>query len=300
MTSSDPRRAGEPDRFDFRTPNKFQSGFVRELTELHKTFSRALSERLSRELRVAVTVDQISAEQLTYEGYIRSMPNPNILSVLNLDPLPGQVVLEISPQLGLVLVDRMLGGPGRPIAPRPPTQLEQTILGVVLDHPLAAIQETFDGLLEVHPRFVTSELNPQFAHAAAPTETVLTMTFSLTAESSGPATRGLITVCYPITTLNPIREALREAKWNGSTVHVAGSDAVAAAVAAATVEVVLRTGSTKVRASDMVGLAPGDVVMLDHTLDEPLIGEVAGVATLECDLGHTGPFLAAQIRRWTT
>lgn len=286
------------DPFDFRTPNKFQSGFVKELSELHKAFTRVMSERMSRELRVHVVVEQISAEQLTYEGYIRSMPNPNILSILTLDPLPGQLVLEVSPQLGLVLVDRLLGGAGRPIAPRQPTQLEQTILGAILEHPLAALKETFQGVADITPNFVTSELNPQFTHAATPTEMVLALTFSLTAEAPGAATRGIITLCYPLTLLNPIREAMRHARWSGSSSHDGHTDAMVSIIESAPVELVLKTTSTKVRASDLSGLAPGDVITIDHCIDQPLIGEIEGTPALECDLGRSGPFLAARIRKW--
>ena len=284
--------------FDFRTPNKFQSTFVRSLTELHKTFSSVLADLFGRQLRAQVSIEQVSAEQLTYEGYIRSMPNPNILSVLTLDPLPGKVVFEMSPQLGLVLVDRLLGGPGRPVPPRAPTQLEQTILGALLDHPLEALRETYEGVIDVDPRFVTSELNPQFANAASPTETVLAVTFSITAEAAGPATRGIVTVCYPVSVLNPIREALREARWAGADSHNTASEAMASVIEAASVDVVVKSSTTKVRAADMVGLSPGDVVTLDHPADEPFVAEVEGVQALECDIGHTGPYLAARVRRW--
>ena len=74
---ADVRERNDVDLFDFRTPNKFQSTFVRSLTELHKTFASVLADVYSRELRAQVTIEEISAEQLTYEGYIRSMPNPS-------------------------------------------------------------------------------------------------------------------------------------------------------------------------------------------------------------------------------
>ena len=107
--------------FDFRAPDKFPRGFVRDMTELHATFAQNLAERLGRELRTPVAIDQIGVEQLTYDGYVRSMPNPSILSVFELGNVAGQIIFEVSPQLGLMLVDRMLGGSGRPVAPRRPT-----------------------------------------------------------------------------------------------------------------------------------------------------------------------------------
>lgn len=284
--------------YDFRSPAKLPSAAVRELTDLHKAFARGLSDRLSRELRTTVAVEQIGAEQLSYDGYVRSMPVPNLLTIVALDPLPGNVVMEMSPQLGLVLVDRLLGGPGRPVAPREPTELEQTILGTVLDHPIAALGEALADVVAVTPRFVTSELNPQLAHAASPGEAVLVLTFSIVAEASGPATRGLISVCYPLATLTPIRDAARQARWGGGGGTGSAIAALHDVVMAAPIELAVRTRATAIRADQLVGLAPGDVVGLDHAVDEPLLVDVEGRPLMTCEVGRRADSLAIKVKRW--
>jgi flagellar motor switch protein FliM len=286
--------------FDFRTPNKFPNGFVRELVEVHKGFGRMLSDNLTRELRAPVVVEAIGSEQLSYDAYIRSMPNPSILSIVALNPLPGQIVLEMSTQLGLILVDRMLGGPGRPIAPRQPTQLEQTLLGAILEYPLTALKETYEGVVEVTPEFVTSELNPSFAHAASPTEMVLVLTFSVVVDSSGPATRGLISLCYPLTILNPIKDAMRQARWSSGSMREPGHEtAMSALLEQAAVDVAVHTSRTRLRASNLIGLQPGDVVMLDHAVDEPFTASIEGLPFMRVALGRQGAELAARLENWT-
>lgn len=287
-------------RFDFRTPSKFPNGFVRDLAEVHKGFGRVLSDNLTRELRTPVVVEAIGSEQLSYDAYIRSMPNPSILSIISLQPLPGQMVLEMSTQLGLILVDRMLGGPGKPIPPRQPTQLEQMLLGAILEHPLAALRETYAGVVEVEPSFVTSELNPAFAHAANPTEMVLVLTFSMVVDSNGPASRGLVSLCYPLTILNPIKDAMRQARWSGGTRdEPTDGSAMAALLSESMIDVAVHTRSTQVKASALVGLQPGDVVMLDHAVDESLIGSIEGLPFMHVKLGRQGPELAARLETWT-
>ena len=285
--------------FDFRTPTKFPTAFAREFTELHMAFTRMLSDALTREVRAPVTVTPIGWEQLSYDAYVRSMPNPSILSIIALEPLPGRIVLEMSTQLGLILVDRMLGGPGRPIAPRQPTQLEQTLLGAVLEHPLAALKETFDSVVEVEPTFITSELNPAFAHAANPTEMVLVLSFAAVIDSAGPTTRGLISVCYPITVLNPIKDAMRQARWSGGVKDEADSVPVMKSLLGeALVEVSVHTTATKVAASSLAGIQPGDVVMLDHAVDQPLVGSIESNPFIHLKLGRQGAELAARLENW--
>lgn len=285
--------------FDFRAPTKFPTAFAREFNELHQGFTRVLSDSLTRELRAPVTVEPIGWEQLSYDAYVRSMPNPSILSVIELTPLPGRLVLEMSTQLGLILVDRMLGGPGRPVPPRQPTQLEQMLLGAVLEYPLGALKETFDGVVDVEPTFVTSELNPAFAHAANPTEMVLVLSFSAVIDGSGPTARGLVSVCYPLTLLNPIKDAMRQARWSGGVKEDSdAAETMTALLSQTPVELTVHTKSTKVSTADLADLRPGDVVMLDHGVDEPLLGSVASHPFMQFQLGRQGPELAARLESW--
>jgi flagellar motor switch protein FliM len=264
-------------------------------------FGRVLAERLTRELRAPVSVDIMGTEQLSYDSYVRSMPNPSIITILALDPLPGLMLVELSPQLGLTLVDRMLGGPGRPVPPRQPTQLEQTLLGAVLEHPVTALKETFEGVVEIEPRFVNSELNPSFAHATNPTEMVLVLTFSLVVESTGPSSRGLLSLCYPLTVLNPIRDAIRQARWSGGAVSdEPESGAMTQLLPDSTVELAVHTRPTRLRASELVGLRPGDVITFDHGIDEPLVGSVEDIDFMLLSLGRQGSELAARLEEWTT
>jgi flagellar motor switch protein FliM len=286
--------------FDFRAPTKFPTAFAREFNELHQGFTRMLSDSLTRELRAPVTVEAIGWEQLSYDAYIRSMPNPSILSVIELSPLPGRIVLEMSTQLGLILVDRMLGGPGRPVPPRQPTQLEQMLLGAVLEYPLGALKETFEGVMEIQPTFITSELNPAFAHATNPTEMVLVLTFSAVVDGTGPTARGLVSICYPLTVLNPIKDAMRLARWSGGVKEEStSSETMRALLSQTPVELSVRTRATKVAASDLAHLRPGDVVMLDHGVDEPLLGLVESNPFMQFQLGRQGPELAARLENWT-
>lgn len=287
-------------RFDFRAPHKIPAAFIREIRELHDTFVRLTSDSLTRLLKVPTTIEVIGAEQVSYDAYVRSMPNPNLLTLLALDPLPGTVVLEISPQLGLVLVDRMLGGPGRPIAPRRPTPLEESLLTSVADHPIAALRDTFAGAVDVEPRRVGTELNPLFANAAPPTETVLTFTFSVLIESNGSAAtgRGLLGLAYPVTVLEPIQEAIRTAKWSETRHDRDATDDMAAIIAEAPVEVVVHTRPTTLTAADLWDLAPGDVVGLDHRADEAFLVSVEGTPLMAAELGRSGPNLAARTGAW--
>jgi flagellar motor switch protein FliM len=49
-------------------------------------------------------------DQMTYEEFVRSIPNPTIMGVVMMDPLKGMAILEVELPLLHAFLDRLLGG----------------------------------------------------------------------------------------------------------------------------------------------------------------------------------------------
>jgi flagellar motor switch protein FliM len=293
LRSVDARVAAKP--LDFRVPASFAPSFLTGFEESHHDFAEILSESLSRELHTPVQVRHLSTEQLSYDTYVRSMPNPSLLTILEPLPLPGTIIFELSTQLGLVMVDRLLGGPGRPVAPRPPTQLELTLLGGLTRRPPAALREAFTKLVDLEPRLLATETNPQAAEIAAPTDTVLVLTFSVIGNSGESGLRGLLSLCYSPATAAAIRDLSTAATRSPSKPQ---NPLLEAATSQASVELALRTVPTSMPASEILQIRPGDVVMLDHKVAEPLVGLVEGIPFMRMAIGRRDGELATRLERW--
>ena len=104
--------------YDFRRPDKFSKDQIRTLQMMHETFARLTTTALSAQLRALVGVHVASVDQLTYEEFIRSIPNPTTLAVINMDPLKGSAVLEIDPGITFTIIDKLLAA--RASSPRSP------------------------------------------------------------------------------------------------------------------------------------------------------------------------------------
>ena len=72
--------------YDFRRPDKFSKEQIRTVSNMHETFARLTTTSLSAQLRTLVHVHVASVDQLTYEEFIRSIPTPTTLAVINMDP----------------------------------------------------------------------------------------------------------------------------------------------------------------------------------------------------------------------
>ena len=98
--------------YDFKRPDKFSKDQIRTVQMMHETFARLTTTALSAKLRAMVSVHVQSVDQLTYEEFIRSIPNPTTLSLINMDPLKGSAILEVDPSITFTIIDRLFGGAG--------------------------------------------------------------------------------------------------------------------------------------------------------------------------------------------
>src|SRR5215211_110975 len=114
--------------YDFRRPDKFSKEHIRAIQNIHETFARVTASSLSSYLRSTTTVSLSSIEQVVYDEYIHQLSNPTLVNLVELQPLSGRIVVEMNMNLGLAMLDRMMGGPGQ-VAARPElTDIEMALL----------------------------------------------------------------------------------------------------------------------------------------------------------------------------
>jgi flagellar motor switch protein FliM len=298
--------ASEPTRnyveFDFRRPSKFTRELIRSIEASHELFARRFAGLVTQQLRAIVHVEPLATDQITYQDYIRSMANPTVLTILNLTPWKGQAVVELSTQMALTLVDRMLGGPGRPIPLRRPTDLEITLVRILMDAACSALKETFADVAEIAPTVSSVELNPNFVQAVAPSEMALLLSYQVSM-TSARRTDGLLTLCYPFSTLQPAVERLERQVWTEDRPSLASADLEGEQplndhLPDVDVPITVRLRVSEVPAIDLATLRPGDVLRLDHRVGEPAIGTIEGREVLEGNLGRIGRRLALQLTEW--
>ena len=180
--------------YDFKRPDKFSKDQIRTLYMLHENFARLLNTYLSAHLRTLIHIDVASVDQLTYEEFIRSLPNPSVINVFQMRPLKGNAILEINPNIVFSIIDRLFGGPGLPPAkPRALTDIEEAITRRVVNKALESLQEAWKQVVAIEPRADAIETNPQFTQIVPPNDMVVIITLQA---KIGQA-EGLINICIP-------------------------------------------------------------------------------------------------------
>ncbi len=200
-------------RYDFKHPDKFSKDHIRTLQMLHENLARLWSSSMSAHLRGSVQVEVISIEQVSYEEFIKQLPNPTIMATIALQPLPGMMVWEINPDIGLSIVERLLGGSGDTEQfRRELTEIELTVIRNTLSKMTNDIRSAWSNVLSISPELTSIEVNPQFCHVAPPTEMVILVGIEMKLNRK----TGHMNICLPYNLLEVALPRLSAQYWFAS------------------------------------------------------------------------------------
>lgn len=288
--------AAEPQAFDFRRPNKLNRDHLRTLQILHETFAAQFATLLSSSLRAVCTMAVDGVEELSYEEYVRELPVPTHLTVLALDPLPGVGVLQFPVDGSLTVCELLLGGRGRAqTLDRPLTEIEAALMRTVVERALGELAYALGPVASLRPRIVGTESNPQFAQLASASDMVVVIRLRLCIADVLDTD---ISVAYLYSTLRPLL-----GEMSGHT-GATGADRdevaatrqrLAARVSDVPVDLSVRFRPTEMRSQDVLGLAPGDLIRLQHPIDTDLTAEVDGIELFKVQASRRGHRLAALV-----
>jgi flagellar motor switch protein FliM len=199
--------------YDFKRPDKFSKDQIRTVSIMHETFARLSSPSLSAKLRNNVQMHVASVDQLTYEEFIRSIPNPTTIAIINMNPLKGSAVIEIDPPVTFSIIDRLLGGQGEPIKlQRDLTHIEHIVIENIITAMLGNLREAWAPVIDIQPALGQIETNPQFAQIVPPAEMIVLVSFEIKITN----TAGMVNLCFPYLTIEPIIPRLSAQYWYSS------------------------------------------------------------------------------------
>ena len=266
--------------FDFRFNkrlDKFSTNQLQTLRTLHDNFTRLLNNSLSVYLRTRVEATVVSIDQITYGDFISSIGIPSILSIFSMDPLPGSGMVQVDLNLVFSVIDRLLGGPGwYPQKLRDLTDIERTLMQRFMARMLNSYRESWNYLLTLSLKIEALDSNPQFIPRIIPLDQIVAF---VTCELKVGDMSGVMNFCLPYQVLQQVGTQLSDFQWSPSITAGRGMTEqdiamLARNVERAPVDVRVELGKTVVSLRDLIALQPGDLVMFDKPVTEPLAATV--------------------------
>lgn len=252
-------------RYDFRNPQKIAKDQLRTLEIIHDNFSRLLQTFLSGYLRAPVKISVLTVDQYAYSEFTNAISNPAFLSLVDFEPLSGQIIIDISTNTAFAIIDRLLGGDGEKLVDiRSFTEIELTLLKNIMKRIIGLMAQAWDNVIILTPTLEKIETNSQFAQIISPNETIALVTMNLSIGNI----EGLINICIPHIVLEPILEKLSTKLWFSTTKKEAteiDKELLHKRIKSTYVSLNANLSSTKITVGDLINLQRGDVILLNGT-----------------------------------
>lgn len=248
--------------YDFKRPNRVSAEQMKALSSLHEQFARNLSVELTGVLRTVIDIQTSQAEQLTYQEFTMSLPNPSYITTLSCEPLAGEMIIEMNPTICFPFIDKLLGGGhGASVAlERVFTDIENRLISQVMDNVIHHLQETWEPVASLRFAVTDTETNPQILQNVAPNEIVVLLTFEIRM-SEGEA-GGMLNLCIPFNVIEPVISKLSSQSWfmASSKSGVQDLERLTSNVQDVPLVVEAFLAETQVSASELANLKVGDIL----------------------------------------
>ena len=283
--------------YDFKRPDKFSKDQIRTLQMIHESFARNTTTELSAQLRSLVHLSVSSVDQLSYEEFMKVVPNPTTLAVVDMEPLEGKSLLEMDPVLVFQIVDRLFGGTGDsdPVdIERELTDIEHSVIERIFMSMLNNLRDSWENVVELQPRLEQIESNPQFVQIVPPNDMVVLITF----DTKIGSVEGMTNLCIPYVILGPVVDQLSATFWYSSSRQGLTDEQLRQLrekIDYVEVPVSVKVGNAHLDVEELLNLEVGDVLKLDRGYNEPMELLINGNPKFSCQPGLRGQSKAVQI-----
>lgn len=250
-----------------------------------------INERFSRNIRVGlfnfirrtpeVAVGAIKVQK--YSAFLREIVVPTNFNIMSVRPLRGSGLIVCDPTLVFAVIDALFGGTGQfhtRIEGRDFSPTEQRVIVRLVEVITEEYKKAWTGIYPVELEYQRSEMQPQFANVAAPSEIVVTTSFTLEIGESV----GTVHFCIPYATLEPIRDTLYSATVGDSNEpDRRWVKLLTQQIQAAEVELVTELATAPATVEQLLAFKPGDFIELE--LDPVVQAKVDGVPVFDCQYG---------------
>lgn len=264
--------------YDFKRPERVSKEQMRAFRALHESFSREFGAALSGMLRSIIEVKLISVDQLTYSEFVFSLENPTCFNLLESETLEGHIILDISPSIIFPIIDRLLGGDGNSHGAyphRPLTEIEIRLVSRITKLAIEGIESSWSNLCDWKLRVSQVESNPQLVQIVPPNEVIVLISFEVTMGE----TRGIINLCIPFNTIEPIANKLTSDTWSAykkKTPDLRQQLSLESSVTQSKIKMKVDLDNSKLTTGEVLNLAVGDVIMCNKGSSQSLTVELEG------------------------
>lgn len=224
---------------------------------------------LTNLLQRTFNISRNSIEFAPFQEFLLSKDDLGSIGVLNFSMLKSGALIIFDPALSFSLIEIMLGASVEldPLQlSRKLTTIELNVLKYVMSNCCGDLDRAFKPILEQESSLLKVENNQRLVSITEPESEVLVGSFSVNVGD----TSGEMSMVFPLSTLEPVREPLKELLSVQTTSQNLWSDVLYEDVTKLNAEVVAQSGVVNLPVGKVAQLQPGDIIELDYDPNSPL------------------------------
>ena len=275
--------------YDLSSQERIVRGRMPTMEVINERFARNLRVGLFNFIRRSPEISVGTVQVQKYSMFLRELVVPTNFNIMAVRPLRGSGLIVCEPTLLFGVIDSLFGGNGKfhtRIEGRDFSPTEQRVINRMVEVVSEEYKKAWKGVYPLELAYQRSEMQPQFANIATPSEIVVSTSFTL---EIGDLT-GSLHLCIPYSTLEPIRDVLYSTSQGDSMeVDRRWVRLLSNEIQSAEVELTAELATTRTTIEQLLAMKVGDFIELER---ERLIeARVDGVPVLEGEYGtHNGKY----------
>jgi len=284
--------------YDIASQERIVRGRMPTMEIINERFARNIRIGLFNFIRKSPEIAIGSIKVQKYSAFLREIVVPTNFNIVSVRPLRGSGLIVCDPTLVFAVIDALFGGAGKyhtRIEGRDFSPTEQRIIARLVEVITTEYKRAWHGVYPLELEYQRSEMQPQFANVASPSEVVVATSFTL---EIGDAS-GTIYFCIPYATLEPIRDVLYSTiQGDSAEPDRRWVKLMTQQIQAANVELVAELGHAPATVEQLLALQAGDFIELD--LKPAIQAKVSGVPVLDCHYGISNGRYALKVDQLLT
>jgi flagellar motor switch protein FliM len=269
--------------YDLSSQERIVRGRMPTMEVINERFARNIRIGLFNFIRKSPEVAIGGIKVQKYSAFLREIVVPTNFNIVSVKPLRGSGLIVCDPNLVFAVIDALFGGAGKyhtRIEGRDFSPTEQRVILRLVEVITAEYRKAWTGVYPLDLEYQRSEMQPQFANIATPSEIVVATSFTLELGD----TTGTVHFCIPYSTLEPIRDVLYSTiQGDSAEPDRRWVKLLQSQIQSAEVELVAELAHAPATVEQLLSFKPGDFIELDL---EPVIeAKVDGVPIFECHYG---------------
>jgi flagellar motor switch protein FliM len=284
--------------YDLSSQERIVRGRMPTMEVINERFARNIRIGLFNLIRKSPEVAIGGIKVQKFSAFLREIVVPTNFNIVNVKPLRGSGLIVCDPSLVFAVIDALFGGIGKyhtRIEGRDFSPTELRVILRLVETISNEYRKAWTGIYPVELEYQRSEMQPQFASIATPSEIVVATNFTLEIGE----TSGSVHFCIPYSTLEPIRDVLYstiqgdaaepDRRWVNLLTHE---------IQSAELNLVAELGHAGATVEQLLSFKPGDFIELD--LDPMIQAKVDGVPVFDAHYGISNKKYAIKIDRMLT